>query len=51
MLDLLPEILPDILGIIANWDRWSEMVTIKLPDIMPGSITFENTLSLRVLLW
>ena len=27
------------------------MVTVKLPDIMPGSITFENILSIRVLEW
>ena len=25
------------------------MVAVKLPDIMPGSITFENILSMRVL--
>ena len=51
MLDLLPEILPNILGIIENWGRWSEMVAIKLPDIMSGSIIFENILSVRVLEW
>ena len=27
------------------------MVTVKLPDVMFGSITFENTLSIRVLEW
>ena len=27
------------------------MVAGKLPDIMSGSITFENTLSIRVLEW
>ena len=27
------------------------MVAVKLPDIMPGSITFENILSIRVLEW
>ena len=27
------------------------MVAVKLPDIMSGSITFENTLSLKVLEW
>ena len=27
------------------------MVEIKLPNIMPKSITFENILSLRVLEW
>ena len=47
----MPEILPNILGIIANWGRWSEMVAVKLPDIMPGSITFENILSIQVLEW
>ena len=45
----MPEILPKILVVIANWDRWSEMVAVKLPDIMSGSITFENILSIRVL--
>ena len=27
------------------------MVAVKLPDIMSGSITFENILSMRVLEW
>ena len=27
------------------------MVTVKLPDINSGSITFENMLSIRVLEW
>ena len=27
------------------------MVAVKVPDIMSGSITFENTLSIRVLEW
>ena len=27
------------------------MVAVKLPDIMSGSITFENALSIRVLEW
>ena len=27
------------------------MVVAKLPDIMSGSITFENILSIRVLKW
>ena len=27
------------------------MVAVKLPDIMSGSITFENILSIRVLEW
>ena len=26
-------------------------MAVKLPDIMPGSITFENILSMRVLEW
>ena len=38
----MPEILPKILGINANWDIWSEMVAVKLPNIMSGSITFEK---------
>ena len=48
---LLPEILPKILGIIANWDRWSEIVALKLSDIISGSIAFENILSIGVLEW
>ena len=40
-----------LLEIIANWGRWSEIVAVKLPDIMSGSITFENILSIRVLEW
>ena len=43
--------MPNILEIIANWGRWSEMVALKWPDIMSGSITFENLLSTRVLKW
>ena len=27
------------------------MVAVKLPDIMSGSVTFENILSIRVLIW
>ena len=27
------------------------MVAVKLPDMMSGSITFENILSIRVLEW
>ena len=27
------------------------MVTVKLPDIMSGSVTFEDILSIRVLEW
>ena len=27
------------------------MVAVKLPDIMSGSVTFENILSIRVLEW
>ena len=50
MLNFLSKILPNILGIIADWG-WSEMVEIKLLDIMCESITFENTLSIRVLEW
>ena len=47
----MPEILPNISKITANWGRWTEMVAVKLPDIMSGSITFENVLSIRVLEW
>ena len=43
--------MPNIFGIIANWGRWPEMVAVKLPDIMSGTITFENILSIRVLKW
>ena len=27
------------------------MVAVKLPDVMSGSITFENALSIRLLEW
>ena len=47
--DLLPNILPNILGTIAIWGRWSDVVAVKLPNIMSGSILFENILSIRVL--
>ena len=43
--------MPNIFGIIANWGRWSEIVAVRLPDIMSGSITFENIVSIRVLEW
>ena len=49
--DLLSEILWNILGIITNWGRWSEMVAVKLQDIISGSIAFKNMLSTRVLEW
>ena len=48
ILDLLPGIVPNILGITEIWGRLSEMVAVKLPDIMSGSTTFENALSIRV---
>ena len=38
-------------GIIPNSDRLSEMVAVKLPDIMSGSIMFESILSIGVLEW
>ena len=41
--------MPNILGTIASWSRLSDMVVVKLPDIMSGSITFETILSIRVL--
>ena len=44
VVDLLPGILPNILGIIKTWDRWSNIVAVKLPDIMSGSITFGKDL-------
>ena len=43
--------MPNTFGIIANWSRWSEMVAVKLPDIMSGLLTFENILSIRVVEW
>ena len=51
MLCLLPKIFPNISGIIANWDKWSEIVAAKLPVITSGSIILENILSIRVLDW
>ena len=51
-LDLFPKILSNILGILANWARWSEMVVVKLPEFcLDWLITFENMLSIRVLEW
>ena len=47
----MPEILPNISGIIANWGKWSKIVAFKLAGIMFGSITFENILSIRVVEW
>ena len=41
--------MPNIFGFIANWNRGSEMVAVKLQDIMSGSITFKNILSKKVL--
>ena len=51
--------MPNIFGISENWHRWLKMVAVKLPDmienggsqIMSGSITFKNILSVRVLKW
>ena len=45
----MPEIFSNILGIIANWGRWSEMVQSNyIPDIMSGSIKSENILSMSI---
>ena len=51
MLDLLPGILKNILEIIANWGRWPEMVAVKLSNLVSGSISIENILTIRVLEW
>ena len=48
---LFPEILLNILRIIANLGRYSKLRAFKLGDIMSGSIAFENILSIRVLEW
>ena len=40
----MPRILPNILGIIENWGRWSEIIAVKLPDIMSGSVTSEKNI-------
>ena len=47
----MPGILSNILGIIENWGRWSELVAVELTDIMSGSITFENLLFIWILEW
>ena len=44
------DIKKNILGITENWGRWSDTAAVKLPDIMSGSIEFENK-SIRVLEW
>ena len=45
------KIISNIFEIIANWGRWSEMVAVKLLDIMSGSKKIENIISIRVLQW
>ena len=47
----MPGILTNILGIIENWGKCSEMMAVKLPDITSRSITFEIILPIRVLEW
>ena len=47
----MPGILPNILEIIENRGIWSEIVAVRLPDIMSQSIKYENILSIRVLEW
>ena len=47
----MPQILPNISGIIANWGKWSKIVAFKLPDILFESIVFENILSIKVVEW
>ena len=39
------------MGIIANLRTWSEMVVVKLPNIMSRLIASGNILSIRVLEW
>ena len=51
MLNLLPEILRKILGIVSNWGKWSEMVEFKLFDFIFGWRAFENILPKRILKW
>ena len=48
MLDLLPGMLPNIIGIIENWSRWSEIVAVKLPDIMSDLGDFNHLANIEV---
>ena len=38
-------VLLNILGVIANWGTTSEMVGVKLPDIIYESMVYKNILS------
>ena len=40
-----------MLGAIRNWDRWSEIVAVRLPGNESGKITFVNMLSISVFEW
>ena len=44
----MPGILPNILGIIENWGRWSEIVAVKLPDIMSDLGDFNHLANIEV---
>ena len=40
-----------MLGTIRNWERWSETVAVRLPDIESDKIIFVNMLSISVFEW
>ena len=37
-------------GAIRNWRKWSNIVAVRLPDILFGVITFEQILS-QLVFW
>ena len=44
---LLPEMLANILGVAANWGRYSELVTVRLSNIISGSITIKSGCTIK----
>ena len=43
----MPEMLANILGVASNWGRYSELVTVRLSNIMPGSITIKSGCTIK----
>ena len=43
--------LENMLGAIRNWDRWSEIVAVRVQGNESGKITFVNMLSSSVFEW
>ena len=50
-MDFWHELFESTLGANKNWGRWSDIVTVMLPEITSWEIILENVFSMRVFEW